>query len=143
MRYRPPPFSPPGNFEDGCAAGLDGCLLHRWLRGYRRADVSLWCIFSSVFIWGGDGLTLVAIGGPWCEEAKCDFPTERKQALLPPYFDTDGCPCLQNRSVLRFLAHGGTSQNLPWDLELPSDFRNLGNCLLLTGTSAQCPEREA
>ena len=48
--------------------------------------------FASIFIWGGDGLALVAIGRPWCGKVKVSSLPERKQALSPPYFLTRALP---------------------------------------------------
>ena len=136
-----PPPPPPGN-RGCCAAGLGVCLLHRRMHGYRRADLSLGCIiFGFVFHLGWRWFDS---GGNWKTDGAMEAKLEENgSSRLAPLFRHGRVPLLQNRIVLRILAHGGISQNLPWDLDLPSDFRNLGNCLSPTGTGGQCPAREA
>ena len=102
----PPPPPPPGNIEDAAwrvsvfASCIGGCM-DTAVPTYHSG-----ALFSALFFtWGGDCLTLVAIGrpmGPW----KLNSSGERKQPLGPPISTRPGALATKSHCVEIFSSWG-------------------------------------
>ena len=128
MRYRPPPSLPRETLRmlRGGSRCLPPALVVARIPSCRPVTLVHFRLFFRLgWRWCGPSDDWKTDGD---HGSKLDSPGGTEAGPFAPLFSTWSGALPTNRSVLRFLAREGISQNLPWDLDLPSDFRNLGNC---------------